>query len=66
MAGQAEGRLDRPYPVQSCENPECHAPLDRDAYLLHDKQEGVSVVYCDRCAESALEHHPERFKLVLG
>ena len=59
----AEGdKLTRPYPVAYCDNPDCHADLDRDAYELHDSETREVVVFCDVCARSAVKFHPGRFK----
>lgn len=55
-------KLLRPFPVAYCDNPDCHAALDRDAYVLHDSEVRATVVYCDVCARSAVKFHPDRFK----
>jgi hypothetical protein len=55
-------KLLRPYPVDRCDNRDCGAVLDRDAYVLHDGDENARVVFCDVCASSAVEFHGDRFK----
>lgn len=57
-------KLARPFPVLHCDNADCRAMLDRDAYALVDSEERRTVVYCDACALSAVKFHPGRFKPV--
>lgn len=57
-------KLTRPYPVSRCDNADCGAELDRDAYALLDTVERETLVYCDACAESAVKYHADRFKPV--
>jgi hypothetical protein len=58
-------KLPRPFLVDTCDNRDCGADLDRDAYALSDSVEGGTVIYCDVCADSALKFHPDRFRPVL-
>lgn len=58
-------KLPRPFLVATCDNRDCGADLDRDAYALSDSVEGGTVIYCDVCADSALKFHPDRFRPVL-
>lgn len=58
-------RLSRPYPAPLCQNRDCGADLDGNAYELLDAEEGGTVVFCEPCACSAVTFHPDRFKPVL-
>jgi hypothetical protein len=51
--------------VPDCQNPECQAPLDRDAYLLLDTHLQTPVVFCDLCARSAISDHPDRYRPIV-